>query len=239
MSDVSKHKLPESVAIIMDGNGRWALRRSLPRSLGHKAGAKTAERIVRYARDLGIKYLTLFAFSSENWGRPQDEIDAVLSILNDYLKNNHKDLIKHGIRVLAIGDLKRLPAHLNNSITKIIADTRDCNKLIITLALSYGSHEEIVDTCKTIAQNTKLGKIDPSDINESYFAQNLYTKNIVNPDLFIRTSGEIRLSNFLLWQLSYSELYFTDTLWPDFQVADFDKALEAYASRNRRFGKVS
>lgn len=235
MSDI----LPKSVAIIMDGNGRWAQRRGLSRINGHWQGAKTAEEIIRYARELEIKYITLYAFSSENWLRPVAEINAVMQILESYLKNDPNELIKNGIRILAIGELERLPKSLNATLQDIIKRTEHCSKLVITLALSYGAWNEITQVCKLIARKVAKNELAADDIDEKLISKYLYTNNTPDPDLFIRTSGEERLSNFLLLQLSYSELYFTPTLWPDFQRADFDKALASYASRCRRFGAIS
>jgi undecaprenyl diphosphate synthase len=234
--DVVKDELPRSVAIIMDGNGRWAERRGISRKMGHWQGAKTAEDIIRYAHELGIKYLTLYAFSSENWQRPVEEIRAVMEILENYLNNDPSELVKNGIRIIPIGEIERLPQSLARTLENVTQKTAECSKLVITLALSYGAWGEIARACKAIARKVAHKELELDAITEDVISNYLYTKNTPHPDLFIRTSGELRLSNFLLFQLSYSELYFTPTLWPDFQRADFDLALSSYASRQRRFG---
>jgi len=235
---VQPNDLPGHVAIIMDGNGRWAKRRGLSRESGHLQGSIAAENIIRYAHELGIKYITLYAFSSENWQRPQREVDAVMRILESYLTKDPNQLIDNGIKILAIGDLERLPTFLKSALSQVIERTQDCSKLVITLALAYGSWGEIICACKSIAKKVNSGEIGIDQIDESLIKKALYSKEIPDPDLFIRTSGELRLSNFLLLQLSYSELYFTKTLWPDFQIGDFDKALLSYKNRRRRFGKT-
>ncbi len=232
-----KHTLiPKSIAIIMDGNGRWAEKRGLDRNFGHYQGSKVAEEIIRYAGELGVHYITLYAFSTENWSRPVTEVDAIMHILENYLKNNTDDLVKNGIRISAIGDLNRLPSYLLKSLNNVVLATQNCKKLVITLALSYGAWAEIADACKEIARKIATKEIVADDINEQMIEEHLYTKDIPHPDLLIRTSGEMRLSNFLLLQSSYAELYFTKTLWPDFQRADLDLAIEDFARRQRRFG---
>ena len=231
-----KDELPQSVAIIMDGNGRWAERRGISRKMGHWQGAKTAEDIIRYAHEIGIKYLTLYAFSSENWQRPIEEIKAIMEILENYLQNDSSELVKNGIRIMAIGEIDKLPPSLAKALEDAMQKTAQCTTLVITLALSYGSWGEVTHACRAIAEQVAQQKITPNDINANLISKYLYTNNTPHPDLFIRTSGELRLSNFLLLQLSYSELYFTPVLWPDFQRADFDMALSSYASRQRRFG---
>ncbi len=232
-------KLPTSIAIVMDGNGRWAEKRGLDRCYGHEQGSKAAEDIIKYSRELGIKYITLYAFSSENWDRPEAEVNAVMSILEKYLKNDTKDLIKHGIKINAIGDLDRLPKFLKSTLDRVIKETSSCAKFVISLALSYGSWDEVSQACKNIAENVAAGIINIQDINKNLLNSYLSTYGIPHPDLFIRTSGEQRMSNFLLLQSSYTELYFTDTLWPDFQRSDLDLALASFASRTRRFGKTN
>lgn len=233
-----KDELPQSVAIIMDGNGRWAERRGISRSMGHWQGAKTAEDIIRYAHEIGIKYLTLYAFSSENWQRPPEEIRSVMEILESYLNNDPSELVKNGIRIISIGEIERLPTSLARTLESVMQKTASCTKLVITLALSYGSWDEITRACKNIASQVAHNELELDAINSNLISSYLYTKDTPHPDLFIRTSGELRLSNFLLFQLSYSELYFTPTLWPDFQRADFDLALSSYAARKRRFGAL-
>lgn len=233
-----KIDLPEHIAIIMDGNGRWAERRLLDRQIGHEQGSKVAENIVRYASDLGIKYVTLYAFSSENWQRPREEVDAVMKILEHYVKNDVNELIKNDIKIRAIGDLDRLPKKLIATIKDAMARTAHCKKLVITLGLSYGAWEEIVVAVKNIVKQHDKDRLTIDDINENLLRKNLYTHDLPDPDLFIRTGGELRLSNFLLLQISYSELYFCKTLWPDFQRADLDRALESFRNRKRRFGAI-
>lgn len=229
-------EIPQSIAIIMDGNGRWAEKRGLDRTVGHQQGSKVAEDIIQYASELGIKFITLYAFSTENWRRPAAEIDAVMHILENYLKNDTKDLIKHGIRISAIGNLDRLPGYVRKSLDKVVDETKHCTKLIITLALSYGAWGEATEACKKIAQKVSSGELSVADITSDTLAQHLYTNDIPDPDLFIRTSGELRMSNFLLLQSSYTELYFTQTLWPDFRRSDLDLAIHDFGRRRRRFG---
>ena len=234
----AKASLPRHVAIIMDGNGRWARQRHLPRIEGHRAGAESARVIIRTAGELGIKYLTLYAFSVENWNRPKDEVDALMKYLIHYLKTETPELNKNNVRLEVIGQIYRLPENVQEHLKKSIATLSKNNGLTLVMALSYGSRIEIVDAVRGIAEKVKRGKLDPADINEQVFAQHLYTRNIPDPDLLIRTSGEMRVSNFLLWQISYAELVITPTLWPDFRKPQFFAALEEYARRHRRFGGV-
>jgi undecaprenyl diphosphate synthase len=234
-----QHKLlPDHIAILMDGNGRWAKRRGLVRHIGHEQGAKAAEDIIRYCNELGIKYITLYAFSTENWQRPQEEIDAVMKILERYLKEDAEELVKNDVKIAAIGDLARLPAYLRGALQKVMEKTAHCQKFVLTLALSYSAWEEIILACKNISQSALNKTIDINSIDEKVIKKHLYTHYLPDPDLFIRPGGEIRLSNFLLLQISYSELYFCPTLWPDFQRADLDLALLSFASRKRRFGTI-
>jgi undecaprenyl diphosphate synthase len=225
------NELPCHVAIIMDGNGRWASKRGLLRKFGHEQGSKTAENIINYAHELGIKYITLYAFSSENWLRPKDEVNGVMSILENYLKKDVAELVKNGVKVLAIGDLKRLPKSLNLALNEVINKTAHGQKQVLTLALSYGSWEEVTNACVNISAQKKA-------VTKDLLQNNLYTKDLPPPDLLIRTGGEVRLSNFLLLQLSYSELYFSPTLWPDFQKADLDLAIKSFQARKRRYGAL-
>lgn len=234
----SKANIPQHVAIIMDGNGRWAQKRGLERHLGHEQGAKAVQHAARYAREIGIKYLTLYAFSTENWQRPHQEIDAVMQILAQYLKNDVRDLVKHGIRISAIGQISRLPLSIQKSLKDVGNQTKHGDKLIITLALSYGSVQEITEACKKIVEKCLKQEIVLESINEQTLLNTLSTNFLPAPDLLIRTGGDVRLSNFLLLELSYSELYFCKTLWPDFNQLDFEKAIKSYCSRNRRFGNV-
>ena len=230
--------LPRHVAVIMDGNGRWAKARHLPRIEGHRRGADSAREIIRTAGELGIKYLTLYAFSAENWNRPKDEVDALMKYLVYYLKSETNELNKNNVRLEVIGQIHRLPDNVQEHLQKSIATLSKNNGLTLIMALSYGSRIEIVEAVRAIADKVKHGKIDPADITEKIISENLWTRNIPDPDLMIRTSGEMRISNFLLWQLSYAELLITPTLWPDFRKPQFYAALEEYARRHRRFGGI-
>jgi undecaprenyl diphosphate synthase len=236
LSPEAKASLPRHVAVIMDGNGRWAKQRHLPRIEGHRAGAESARAIIRTAGELGIKYLTLYAFSVENWNRPKDEVDALMKYLVHYLKTETPELNKSNVRLQVIGQIYRLPEAVQEHLRKSIATLSRNNGLTLIMALSYGGRTEIVEAVRSIAAKVKAGELDPADITEQVFAQNLYTRNLPDPDLLIRTSGEMRVSNFLLWQISYAELVVTQTLWPDFRKAQFFDALEEYARRHRRFG---
>jgi undecaprenyl diphosphate synthase len=238
LSPEAKTSLPQHVAIIMDGNGRWAKQRSLPRVEGHRQGAESARTVIRTAGELGIKYLTLYAFSAENWNRPKDEVDALMKYLIHYLKTETPELNKNNVRLEVIGQIYRLPENVQEHLKKSIQTLSKNSGLTLVMALSYGSRIEIVDAVRGIAEKVKRGKLDPADINEQVFAQHLYTRNIPDPDLLIRTSGEMRVSNFLLWQISYAELVITPTLWPDFRKPQFFATLEEYARRHRRFGGV-
>jgi len=247
-----KALLPQHVAIIMDGNGRWAKQRGLPRIEGHRQGAESARTIIRTAGELGIKYLTLYAFSAENWNRPKDEVDALMKYLVHYLKTETSELNKNKVRLEVIGQIYRLPENVQEHLRKSIATLSKNNGLTLVMALSYGSRIEIVDAVRRISEEVKRGKLDPADINEKVkrgklepaditegvITDHLWTRNIPDPDLLIRTSGEMRVSNFLLWQISYAELVMTPTLWPDFRKPQFYAALEEYTRRHRRFGGV-
>jgi undecaprenyl diphosphate synthase len=236
LSPEAKASLPRHVAVIMDGNGRWAKQRHLPRIEGHRAGAESARVIIRTAGELGIKYLTLYAFSVENWNRPKDEVDALMKYLIHYLKTETAELNKNNVRLDVIGQIYRLPEAVQEHLQKSISTLSKNNGLTLIMALSYGGRTEIVEAVRSIAQKVKAGQLDPPDINEQVFAQHLYTRNLPDPDLLIRTSGEMRISNFLLWQISYTELVVTQTLWPDFRKLQFYQALEEYNQRHRRFG---
>ncbi len=230
--------IPNHVAIILDGNGRWAKKRHLPRNYGHIEGAKTVEKICEDADSLGIKYLTVYAFSTENWSRPEDEVSALMKLLRNYLKDCIKRANKNDMRVRVIGDKTRLSEDIRKSIDDLEEATKENTGLNFTIAINYGSRDEIRRAICNIAKDTKEGKINESDINEELISDYLDTKGIPDPDLLIRTSGEERLSNFLLWQLGYAEFYFTDVLWPDFNKKELEKAIEKYNTRDRRFGKV-
>lgn len=238
LSPEAKASLPRHVAVIMDGNGRWARQRQLPRIEGHRAGAESARVIIRTAGELGIKYLTLYAFSVENWNRPKEEVDALMKYLVHYLKTETPELNKNNVRLEVIGQIYRLPENVQELLKKSIATLSKNNGLTLVMALSYGGRTEIVEAVRGIAAKVKAGELDPPDINEQVFSQHLYTRNLPDPDLLIRTSGEMRVSNFLLWQISYTELVVTQTLWPDFRKPQFFAALDEYHRRHRRFGAL-
>jgi undecaprenyl diphosphate synthase len=238
LSSEAKAQLPQHVAIIMDGNGRWAKQRHLPRIEGHRQGAESARVIIRTAGDLGINYLTLYAFSAENWNRPQDEVDTLMKYLINYLKSETPDLNKNNVRLEAIGQIYRLPENVQEQLRKSIQTLSKNNGLTLVLALSYGGRTEIVEGVRAIAEKVRRGLLEPADITEQTVSQHLWTRAMPDPDLLIRTSGEMRVSNFLLWQISYAEFVITPTLWPDFRRAQFYAALEEYAKRHRRFGGV-
>ncbi len=238
LSPQAKASLPAHVAVIMDGNGRWAKQRSLPRIEGHREGAESVRMVVRAAGEIGIKYLTLYAFSVENWNRPKEEVDTLMKYLARYLKNEVGELNRHNVRLEVIGQIYRLPEFVQEQIKKTTAALSRNNGLTLVLALSYGGRTEIVEATRAIAEKVRLGQLDVAEINPQVFSQHLYTKSLPDPDLLVRTSGEMRVSNFLLWQISYAELVVTQTLWPDFRKAQFFEALEEYARRHRRFGAV-
>jgi undecaprenyl diphosphate synthase len=238
LSAEARASLPKHVAIIMDGNGRWAKQRGLPRIEGHRQGAESARTIIRTSGELGINYLTLYAFSADNWNRPKDEVDALMKYLIHYLKTETPELNKNNVRLEVIGQIWRLPENVQEHLKKSIQTLSKNNGLTLIMALSYGSRIEIVDAVRRIAEETKRGKLEPADITEEVISQHLWTRNFPDPDLLIRTSGEMRVSNFLLWQISYSELVITPTYWPDFRKPQFFAALEEYARRHRRFGGV-
>ena len=238
LSPQAKSVLPSHVAVIMDGNGRWAKQRNLPRIEGHRHGAESVRAVVRAAGEVGIKYLTLYAFSVENWSRPKEEVDMLMKHLARYLKNEVAELQRSNVRLQAIGQIYRLPEFVQEQLRKTIALLSKNNGLTLVLALSYGGRTEIVEAVRSIAAEVKEGQLDAAEINEEVFARHLYTKNWPDPDLLIRTSGEMRVSNFLLWQISYAEFVVTPTLWPDFRKAQLFEALEEYTRRHRRFGTV-
>lgn len=228
--------VPRHIAIVMDGNGRWARRHNVPRIEGHRAGAETVRRIVEVCSEMSVEYLTLYAFSTENWRRPRTEVRQLMSLLQEFLDTRRKDFDKHQVRLNAIGDLERLPALVQKKLRQVIAETRHHQRGTVTLALSYGSRDEIVSAAQSLAAEAAAGRLRPENITEELFRQHLYTSELPDPDLIIRTSGEQRLSNFLLWQASYSEFWFTPTLWPDFSAAEFRDALADYSHRQRRYG---
>ena len=229
-------KMPTHIAIIMDGNRRWAKNNNLDVRLGHKKGADTLENIVRYCNNIGIKYLTVYAFSTENWKRSKEEVGALMLLLQKYLDDFAKRADTENIKIQMLGDKESLPNGLVKGIDKVIERTKNNTGLTFNVAFNYGGRDEIVKAVKNIALKIKENNINIDDINEELISNNLYTKNIPDPDLMIRTSGELRTSNFLPWQLVYSEFYFTDKLWPDFTSEDLDKAIEEFNNRNRKFG---
>lgn len=235
-------RIPRHVAIIMDGNGRWAKKRNLPRIMGHKAGSESVKNIVRTAREINLEVLTLYAFSTENWKRPSVEVQGLMTLLKTYLKSEQQSMLDNSISLRCIGELEKLPADVQKILTEVIQETapQDDEKpgLILNLALSYGSRAEIVRAARNMAEKCVSGQFEPEDFSEQLFASHLYTAGLPDPDLLIRTGGESRLSNFLLWQLSYAELYITETMWPDFNEERFFEALKDFQSRERRFGKT-
>ena len=238
LSEKAKASLPAHVAIIMDGNGRWAAQRGLPRVEGHRRGAESVRAVLRCASSLGISHLTLYAFSVENWNRPKAEVDTLMKFLARYLKTERDEMNDNNVRLRAIGQLDRLPGFVREQLNATIASLDQNNGTTLNLALSYGGRTELLDAARALAAKTQSGELAPADIDEQAFADHLYTVGTPDPDLLIRTSGEMRVSNFLLWQISYAELVVTERLWPDFDEADFCAALESFAARDRRFGKV-
>ncbi len=231
-------RLPRHLAIIMDGNGRWAEQRGLPRHAGHAAGAKAVNRTVRACRELGIEVLTLYAFSEQNWARPEDEVEALMQLLHDYVHDERFEILNNGIRLTTIGDVDRLPRWVSGPLRALCAESAKNEGMLLALALSYGGREEVLRSVQALAREVAAGRLAPEAIDEAALARGLYTAQWPDPDLVVRTSGEARLSNFLLWQSAYAELYFTDVAWPDFQPAHLDEALRHYARRERRFGKT-
>jgi len=239
LDQIDVERVPKHVAVIMDGNGRWAKKRGLLRVLGHEKGAKAVRETIEAAGKSGITPLTLYAFSTENWNRPKNEVDKLMNLLVSSLKKEFKMLHKNDIKLGAIGNLEELPEKAYKELSEVIEKTKDNKKLVLTLALSYGSRSEIVKTIKEIAEKVKNNIISIESIDDSIINEHLYTRNLPDVDLLIRTSGEQRISNFLLWQIAYAELYFTDVLWPDFKKEDLYKAILNYQNRERRFGKTS
>jgi len=230
------NKIPTHVGIIMDGNGRWAKKRLLPRAMGHSAGANNVEPTCKAAWDLGIKYLTVYAFSTENWTRSDDEVTTLMKLLKQYLIGCKEKCLKNNMRVRIIGDISRLSQDLQDTIKDLEEYSKDFDGLQFQVALNYGGRDEIIRATKRIAQECVDGKIKPEDVNETFFKNYLDTADIPDPDLLIRTSGELRISNFMLWQLAYTEMYFTDVYWPDFDKKELEKAIEYYGNRDRRYG---
>lgn len=239
MKRIDITKLPSHIAIIMDGNGRWARKNALRRLAGHKKGAGAVRSVVRACRKLGIQYLTLYAFSVENWQRPEEEVKALMSLLEEYLESEVHEMNDRDIRLRAIGDIGRFPESTRRILLDTIEQTAGNGGMVLTLALSYGGRDEILESVKKIVQDVRDGSIKDDDITRETFSRYLYTSDIPDPDLLIRTSGEYRVSNFLLWQMAYTELYFTDILWPDFTEESLFDAIADYQKRERRFGLIS
>ncbi|GAB4344206.1 MAG: isoprenyl transferase [Desulfobulbaceae bacterium] len=230
--------IPVHVAIVMDGNGRWAEERNKPRLYGHRAGVKSVRLAVETAREIGIRHLTLYAFSTENWKRPAMEVKGLMGLLDTYLQAERKNMLKNDIRLRCLGQMERLPDKVRATLTDVIEATSGCTALTLNLALSYGSRSEILMACRRLAARCAAGELDVDSLSEEIFADHLYTAGQPDPDLFIRTGGERRLSNFLLWQSSYAELYFTEVKWPDFDRDQFMKAIADFGARQRRFGRT-
>ncbi len=232
-------EIPKHIAIIMDGNGRWAKKRSLPRVAGHKRGVDTVEEIVEACAEIGVKYLTLYTFSTENWKRPKDEVSTLMRLLLNSLRDKVNELNKNNIRLTTIGDTDSLPTEVQKQLNSSIEQTKKNNKMVLNLALSYSGRWELLEAIKKIAKYTSKGQLKIDDIDENLISKQLTTKNMPDPELVIRTSGEFRVSNFLLWQIAYSEFIITETFWPDFSRNDLYKAIQEFQKRERRFGKVS
>lgn len=232
--------VPRHIAVIMDGNGRWAKKRGLPRKAGHKVGAETFRTIATYCKDIGVQYFTVYAFSTENWKRPQDEVDALMNLFRTYLREAAETMVTRGVAVRVLGDLSVLPEDIRRQIDEVhaLADTLGENAATASLCINYGGRDEIKNAVRALAKQVQDGTLKPEDITEDSISQNLYTAHMPDPDLIIRPSGEIRTSNFLLWQSAYSEYYFTDVLWPDFSPQDMDAAIADFNRRSRRFGGV-
>lgn len=235
---IHNSELPRHIGIIMDGNGRWACRRGLARIAGHREGAESVRDVVRAARELGVEALTLYAFSEQNWERPAEEVQALMELLHQYLLEEHDEIMDNGIRLRAIGDLERLPEFVREPLFALVEESRANTDMTLCLALSYGGREDILRATRRLAEDVRRGRIDPEEINEVLFEARLDSACLPPLDLMIRTSGELRISNFLLWQAAYAELYFTDAMWPEFRRANLLQALEAYRQRERRFGRV-
>jgi undecaprenyl diphosphate synthase len=237
-SDLDQDRLPRHVAVIMDGNGRWAKRRGLPRIMGHRQGVDALKELLRCCNDWGIQALTAYAFSTENWGRPLEEVTFLMTLFERVLMRELQEMMEENVRIEFVGNLAVLPPSLQAQIERSMTETQNNHGIQFTVATNYGGRQEILQACREIATKVQQGHIQPEEIDEALFSRHLYTANVCDPDLLIRTSGEMRLSNFLLWQMAYAELYITDALWPDFDRSQFHKALSAYQQRDRRYGKV-
>jgi len=237
-ADLKRELLPKHVAVIMDGNGRWAKRQGLPRFIGHKHGVDALKDLLRCCKDWGIGALTAYAFSTENWKRPQEEVDFLMTLFQRVLRQELREMLEENVQIKFVGNLEALPPVLQAEISRSMEETKDNRAIRFTVATNYGGRQEILQACQAIAEQVKQGLLQPDEIDEATFERHLYTAGICDPDLLIRTSGEMRISNFLLWQMAYAEIYITETLWPDFDRAEFYRALSAYQQRERRFGKV-
>jgi undecaprenyl diphosphate synthase len=237
-ADLDKSRLPQHVAVIMDGNGRWAKQRGLPRIWGHQRGVDVLKDLLRCCKDWGIPALTAYAFSTENWGRPLEEVEFLMTLFERVLRRELEEMMAENVRIRFVGNLEALPPSLQEEIARSMQDTQNNVGTQFTVATNYGGRQEIVQACRAIAIQVQQGRLSPEQIDEAVIERYLYTTGLPSPDLLIRTSGEMRLSNFLLWQMAYAEIYVTQTLWPDFDRAQFHKALLAYQQRERRFGKV-
>ncbi|WP_026585503.1 isoprenyl transferase [Bacillus sp. J33] len=235
---IKELKIPEHVAIIMDGNGRWAKKRALPRVAGHHEGMKVVRKITKFANEIGVKTLTLYAFSTENWKRPKMEVDFLMKLPEEFLGTFLPELVEENVQVRMIGYMDHLPAHTRNAVAKAIEETKSNTGLVLNFALNYGSRAEILEAVKHVLNDCKSGIMNENELDEEKFSSYLMTSGLQDPDLLIRTSGEIRLSNFMLWQLAYTEFWFTDVLWPDFNEEQMLEAIEVFQSRQRRFGGV-
>ncbi|MDO8366412.1 MAG: isoprenyl transferase [Saprospiraceae bacterium] len=238
-SQINPGKVPKHIAIIMDGNGRWAKQKGMPRVLGHRSGVKSVREVTEAAAQIGVKYLTLYAFSTENWNRPPAEVTALMSLLVETIKGEIRDLNKNGVRLMAIGDIEALPPSTLKTLREGIEKTKDNDRVTLVLALNYSAKWEILCATRRLAEQVKMGALQPFEISEAIFEHELSTHGIPDPELLIRTSGEARLSNFLLWQVAYTELYFTPVFWPDFDRKELFKAILSYQNRERRFGMIS
>ncbi|MBI4782786.1 MAG: isoprenyl transferase [Oscillatoriophycideae cyanobacterium NC_groundwater_1537_Pr4_S-0.65um_50_18] len=237
-ADLKRDRLPKHVAVIMDGNGRWAKKQGIPRIMGHRRGVDTLKDILRCCKDWGIGALTAYAFSTENWGRPLEEVDFLMTLFERVLRQELREMMQEDVRIQFVGNLNALPKSLQVEIERSMEETRHNKGIQFSVATNYGGRQEIIQACRAIATQVQQGLLQPNEINETLFEQHLYTADVCDPDLMIRTSGEMRISNFLLWQAAYAELYVTDTLWPDFNREEFHQALVSYQQRDRRFGKV-
>ena len=239
INQLDQARIPCHVAIIMDGNGRWAKQHGQERTFGHENGVNTVRQITEIASEVGVKYLTLYTFSTENWNRPQEEVDALMNLIVVSIEQQTPDLIKNNVRLTTIGNMSRMPEFAANRLLKCMEDTSHCTGLVLCLALSYSSRWEIVEACRQMAREAVDGTLNPNDIDDDMLASHLATRGIPDPDLMIRTGGDLRVSNYLLWQIAYSELYFTSKFWPDFTKEDFVEAIADFQARERRYGKTS